>query len=112
MPPSSGQRAARSLTARPWGMKKRRAASTHSVSELGPAAAAVANQRRLNTATMLNSTMSRSPRARGSAGRAGSAAGAVEVAPLMESALEVDTAWVEHFAQQSELLRGRRLDAR
>jgi hypothetical protein len=50
----------------PWGMKKSNPASTHMVSELGPAAAAVAVQRRLRMATMLNSTRSRRVRTRGS----------------------------------------------
>ena len=47
-------------------MKKSKAASTHIVSELGPAAAAVAVQRRLSIATMLNSTTSRRLSTRGS----------------------------------------------
>src|SRR3954453_18490734 len=51
-------------------MKKSRAASTHIESELGPAAAAVAVQRRLSIATMLNSTTSRSVSTRGSSTRA------------------------------------------
>src|SRR4051812_49053219 len=51
-------------------MKKSKAASTHIESELGPAAAAVAVQRRLSIATMLNSTTSRSVSTRGSSTRA------------------------------------------
>src|SRR3954462_10675564 len=50
-------------------MKKSSAATTHIVSELGPAAAAVAVQRRLSTATMLNRTRSRRVRTRGSSTR-------------------------------------------
>src|SRR4030095_8004776 len=48
-------------------MKKKSAASTQSVRELGPAAAAVASQRKLRTATTLNNTRSRRPRVRGRA---------------------------------------------
>ena len=47
------------------GTKKKSAASIQSEIELGPAAAAVANQRMLTTATTLNSTTSRSVSTRG-----------------------------------------------
>jgi hypothetical protein len=49
-------------------MKKNSAARIQRETELGPAAAAVATHRRLSTATMLNSTRSRRPMVRGSAG--------------------------------------------
>src|SRR6476661_3736769 len=101
MPPSSGYRAERSLTASPWGRKKNSPARTQSVMELGPAAAAVANQRRLTTATTLNSTMSRRSSARGSVGW--SIAGAA-VAVMSDSALEVEAIGVEDVAQQVKLL--------
>src|SRR6476469_4297399 len=103
MPPSSGYRAARSLTASPCGTKKKRAARTHSVIELGPAAAAVANQRRLTTATTLNRTMSRKSSTRGSVGW--SVAGAA-VAVIGRSAFEVEAVGIQHVAQQVQLMAG------
>src|SRR5215207_965744 len=57
-------------------MKNSSPARTHSVMELGPAAAAVANHLRLTTATMLKSTMSRSPSVHGSVGWAAAVSGA------------------------------------
>src|SRR5215213_9277130 len=57
-------------------MKNSSPARTQRVMELGPAAAAVANHRRLTTATMLKSTMSRSPSVHGSVGCATGVSGA------------------------------------
>src|SRR4029453_11639684 len=92
-------------------MKNSSAASTHRVIELGPAAAAVANHRRLTTATMLNSTMSRRPRARGSVGCAGSAgAGGAGAALMGGSALQVEAMGIEHVTQQSQLGGRGRID--
>src|SRR3954469_2346132 len=66
MPPSSGNRDESSVTTSPCGTKKSNAASSQSVSALGPALAAVASQRSPSTATRLNNTRSRSPSARSS----------------------------------------------
>src|SRR6185369_3839544 len=68
MPPSSGKRDESSVTTSPCGTKKNSAASSQSVSALGPALAAVASQRSPSTATRLNNTRSRSPSARSSDG--------------------------------------------
>ena len=64
MPPSSGKRDESSPTTSPCGTKKKSAARSHSAIALGPALAAVASHLSPSTATRLNSTRSRSPRAR------------------------------------------------
>src|SRR6476620_11110036 len=89
-------------------MKKKRAARTHIVSELGPAAAAVAVQRRLSTATMLNSTRSRRVRTRGRLTCCGAGATGAEAVLIRSwSFLEIQSLGVEHVAQELELLSGR-----
>src|SRR6185312_1779131 len=89
-------------------MKNRRAARTHIVSELGPAAAAVAVQRRLSTATMLNNTRSRRVRTRGRFTCCDrSAAGAEMVLIRSWSFLEIQPLGVEYLAQELQLPGGR-----
>src|SRR5438552_805327 len=56
------------MTASPCGTKKRMAANTHNVKELGPALAAVATHGTPITATRLKSTKSRKVRARSNCG--------------------------------------------
>jgi hypothetical protein len=68
MPPSSGKWEESSTTARPCGMKKRRAATSQSVMAPGPALAAVETHVRPMSAARLKSTRSRRFISRGSAG--------------------------------------------
>src|SRR3979409_2234788 len=92
-------------------MKKNSAARTHIVSELGPAAAAVAVQRRLKTATMLNSTRSRRVRTRGSSPRGDSTGAASDTALIRSpSLLEVEALRIQDVTQQAELALARRRD--